>query len=458
MKQMDASRAAHHRKMTETPVSRLVSRLAVPTVISMLVSSIYNMADTFFVSQLGTSAAGAVGVVFSIMAVIQAVGFTIGMGSGVIMSRQLGAQEDEAATVTSSTAFFFSLVLGIILAVAGLLGGDGLLRMLGATETVLPYAEAYADWIFLGCPFMCASFVMNNLLRSEGKASFAMIGITVGGVLNIVLDPLFIFTFGLGTAGAAIATSLSQIVSFFILLAVFITGHSNVSIRLRAVSRKVGLYGDIIKMGLPSLSRQGLASLASVALNVSAAAYGDVALAAMTVANRTTFLLFSVLLGFGQGFQPVCSYNWGAGLYGRVRQAVLFTAAVGTVLMALLSSLAIITAPALIGAFTDDPLVLETGIKALRAQCVVLFLSGVSVTTNMSTQGTGRYGVATLLALARQGLFFIPIVLLLPRIMGLDGVIYAQGAADILTFCLSLPFLVHFLKDLKQRMLSVKRA
>ena len=246
--------------------------------------------------------------------------------------------------------------------------------------------------------------------------------------------------------------------SFFILLAVFITGHSNVSIRLRAVSRKVGLYGDIIKMGLPSLSRQGLASLASVALNVSAAAYGDVALAAMTVANRTTFLLFSVLLGFGQGFQPVCSYNWGAGLYGRVRQAVLFTAAVGTVLMALLSSLAIITAPALIGAFTDDPLVLETGIKALRAQCVVLFLSGVSVTTNMSTQGTGRYGVATLLALARQGLFFIPIVLLLPRIMGLDGVIYAQGAADILTFCLSLPFLVHFLKDLKQRMLSVKRA
>ena len=203
-------RQNHYRKMTESPVQRLIIKLAVPTIISMLVSSIYNMADTYFVSKLGTSAAGAVGVVFSVMAIIQAVGFTIGMGGGVIMSRQLGARETEKAMSSASTAFLFALALGILLAVFGVLFNKPLMRLLGATETILPYAQSYAAYIFLGAPFMCTSFVMNNLLRSEGKAAFAMVGITAGGVLNIALDPLFIFTFGLGTAGAAIATSLSQ--------------------------------------------------------------------------------------------------------------------------------------------------------------------------------------------------------------------------------------------------------
>ena len=426
-------RQNHYRKMTESPVQRLIIKLAVPTIISMLVSSIYNMADTYFVSKLGTSAAGAVGVVFSVMAIIQAVGFTIGMGGGVIMSRQLGARETEKAMNSASTAFFFALALGILLAVFGVLFNKPLMRLLGATETILPYAQSYAAYIFLGAPFMCTSFVMNN-----------------GGVLNIALDPLFIFTFGLGTAGAAIATSLSQAISFVILLAFFMMGKSNVRINIKKVSLKGRLYLDIVKMGLPSLSRQGLASLATVALNVSAAAFGDAAVAAMSITSRITFFIFSALLGFGQGFQPVCSFNWGARRYGRVYDAVRFTAAVGTAMMIIIPGICFIFSSFLLRCFiSDDAQVIEMGSLALRAQCFALAFQGICVTTNMALQSTSHYGKATFLALCRQGIFFIPVVLILPRIIGLNGVLFAQSISDILTFFVSIFFFISFLKEVK---------
>ena len=445
-------RQNHYRKMTESPVHGLIIKLAVPTIISMLVSSIYNMADTYFVSKLGTSAAGAVGVVFSVMAIIQAVGFTIGMGGGVIMSRQLGAKETEKAMSSASTAFFFALALGILLAVSGVLFNKPLMKLLGATETILPYAQSYAAYIFLGAPFMCTSFVMNNLLRSEGKAAFAMVGITAGGLLNIALDPLFIFTFGLGTAGAAIATSLSQAISFIILLAFFMMGKSNVRINIRRVSLKGRLYLDIVKMGLPSLSRQGLASLATVALNVSAAAFGDAAVAAMSITSRITFFIFSALLGFGQGFQPVCSFNWGARKYVRVYDAVRFTAAVGTILMIIIPGICFIFSAFLLQCFiSDDAQVIEMGSLALRAQCFALAFQGICVTTNMALQSTSHYGKATFLALCRQGIFFIPVVLILPRIIGLNGVLFAQSISDILTFFVSIFFFISFLKEVKDR-------
>ena len=431
-------RQNHYRKMTESPVHGLIIKLAVPTIISMLVSSIYNMADTYFVSKLGTSAAGAVGVVFSVMAIIQAVGFTIGMGGGVIMSRQLGARETEKAMSSASTAFFFALALGILLAVSGVLFNKPLMRLLGATD--------------LGAPFMCTSFVMNNLLRSEGKAAFAMVGITAGGVLNIALDPLFIFTFGLGTAGAAIATSVSQAISFLILLTFFMMGKSNVRINIRRVSLKGRLYLDIVKMGLPSLSRQGLASLATVALNVSAAAFGDAAVAAMSITSRITFFIFSALLGFGQGFQPVCSFNWGARKYGRVYDAVRFTAAVGTILMIIIPGICFIFSSFLLKCFiSDDAQVIEMGSLALRAQCFALAFQGICVTTNMALQSTSHYGKATFLALCRQGIFFIPVVLILPRIIGLNGVLFAQSISDILTFFVSIFFFISFLKEVKDK-------
>ena len=266
------------------------------------------MADTYFVSQIGTSASAAVGVVFSIMAIIQAVGFTIGLGGGILAARSLGAKEKDKADTLVSISFFFAILLGGVLAVLGIVFNKNLMKVLGATETILPYAEAYAQYIFLACPFMIGALVMNNILRSEGKAFYAMIGITTGGVLNIALDPLFIFVFGFGTAGAAIATALSQFISFIILLMAFITGKSEAEISIKKLKNfRLKILITIIKTGLPSLARQGLASVSTILVNLSAAQYGDAAIAAMSITGRITFFIFSALLGFGQGFQPVCS-------------------------------------------------------------------------------------------------------------------------------------------------------
>ena len=306
---------AQYRKMTQTPIPRLVATLAVPTIISMRVTAGYNMADTFFVAQLGTSAAGAVGIVFSLMAVIQAIGFMLGMGAGNLVSRYLGAKEQRQADCAASTAFFTALAFGLGITVLGTLFLDPLMRVLGATPTILPYARDYARYILFGAPIMCASFVLNNILRGEGKAMLAMVGIGLGGVLNIGLDPLFIYAFGLGIAGAAIATLLSQCVSFAILLACFLRRKSAVRLHIGQVSRKAEVYAHIIKTGMPSFCSQSLASVATVLLNVNAAVYGDAAVAAMSVVGRIFMFVFSFMLGFGQGFQPVAGYNFGAKRY-----------------------------------------------------------------------------------------------------------------------------------------------
>lgn len=448
----EIERKEHYKMMTETPVPRLIWRLAIPTIISMLVSSIYNTADTFFVSQLGTSAAGAVGVVFSVMAIIQAIGFTIGMGAGNILSRQLGAKEDEEATITASTGFAFALVLSLLLSIFGIAFQKDLMRLLGATETILPYAEAYAEYIFLGCPVMCLSFVMNNYLRAEGKAMYGMIGITIGGVLNIFLDPIFIFTLGFGTAGAAMATALSQLISFCILLSFFLRGKSSVRISLMKVSRDIKLYLKIVLIGLPTLMRQGLASIASVALNVAAAAFGDAAVAAMSITGRIMMFAFSAMLGFGQGFQPVSSFNYGAKRFDRVRFATKYTAFVGTILMLCVSALCIILAPAIMKAFRKDDLeVIAIGVYALRAQALLLPLTGIVTATNMGLQSTGNAVPATVLAMARQGIFFIPLILILPGFAGLKGVALSQPISDGLTFIIALFFFASFLRMLKKK-------
>ncbi len=448
----ESERAAHYKKMTETPVRRLVIKLAIPTIISMLVSSIYNMADTFFVSQLGTSAAGAVGIVFSVMAVIQAIGFTIGMGAGNIASRKLGAQDTEDANRYASTGMFMGLVLSVLLTLFGSVFIDDFMRILGATETILPYARAYARYILLASPVMCLSFIMNNYFRAEGKAFYGMVGITVGGVLNIFLDPLFIFTLGLETAGAAIATALSQLISFIILFTLFLRGKSNLRLSIKYISFKGVYYRNIVFTGLATLARQGLASAASIALNVMASGYGDAAVAAMSIANRITYFLFSIMLGIGQGFQPVAAFNYGAKRYNRVYDATKFTSAISTFMMVTVAIICFIFTRPLIMLFRRDDLeVIAIGVVALRAQALALTLTGITTVTNMALQSTGQKARATLLAMCRQGFFFIPIVLTLPRFIGLLGIELAQGIADVLTFTVSLGFYISFLRSLKAK-------
>ena len=451
MNNLDASHAAQHQKMTQTPIPRLVLSLAVPTIISMLVTSVYNMADTFFVSKLGTSASGAVGVVFSLMAIIQAVGFTLGMGAGSWISRLLGAKNPDKATQVASSGFFASLLFGLLLALFGLIFLDPFMLLLGASDTILPYAKSYAQYILLAAPVMSASFVLNNILRAEGKARFAMVGIAGGGILNILLDPLFIFGLNLGTVGAAIATAISQLISFFILLSSFLRGKTGTRLAFQKISRELSDYLQILKNGLPSFCRQGLASISSVALNQSAVIYGDAAVAAMAIVGKIFMFIFSVGLGIAQGYQPVLGYNYGARQYERVKDSFFFTLKAGILVMTLSGALCFLFASNLITAFiSDDPEVIRIGTLALRAQCLALPFLPFGVVCNMTFQSIGESWTATFLSAARQGIFFLPLILLLPRWIGLLGVQFTQPAADLLTFVCCFPFAIRFFKKLSR--------
>lgn len=443
---------SQYEKMVETPIPPLVCSLAIPTIISMLVTSIYNMADTYFVSQLGTSAAGAVGIVFSLMAIIQAVGFTLGMGSGSLSSRLLGQKRQEEVNQICSSGLFAALASGLSITLFGSLFLNPLMDLLGATDTILPYAKSYAQYILFGAPFMCSSFVMNNVLRSEGKAAYSMVGIATGGILNILLDPIFIFIFRLGIAGAAIATLVSQCISFTILLAIFLTGKSTIRLHPQYISKAPDTYKEIIQTGFPSFCRQGLASIASIALNVNAAVYGDAAVAAMSITSKIFMMVFSVMLGFGQGYQPVVGYNYGAQKYLRVKQATIFTYVAGVCMMAVLGLTGFIFAPQLIRLFRkDDAQVIAIGTVAIRAQAMALPLMPLATVMNMAFQVIGRSKKATLLSASRQGIFFLPFIVLLPMLFGLTGIEIAQALADLCTLLLTIPFAVLFIRELDEK-------
>ena len=437
-------------KMTQTPVPKLILGLAAPTILSMLITSIYNLADTFFVGQLSTSASGAVGVVSSLMAIIQALGFMLGHGAGGIISRSLGNQDTHAATKFASTSFFTALVFGIVLAGVGLSTLPGFMMLLGSTDTILPHACAYARPILIAAPLMMSSLVMNNILRYEGKANFAMIGLVTGGVLNILLDPVFMFVLGLGTAGAGIATALSQTVSFFILLSMFLRGKTVSQFRLHSVTREAREFGMILIGGAPSFGRQGLNSIGGMLLNIAARSYGDAAVAGMSIVSRIFMFIISVAIGVGQGLQPVAAFNYGARKFRRVRQAAIFTMGAAFCMLVVLVALCWVDSDALIRLFRDDPDVTAVALPAFRFQCLAILLQPVIVVANMTFQSVGKAGRATFLACCRQGVFFIPLILILPRTLGLMGVETCQPIADVFTFIVSLPFLLAFLNQLSR--------
>ena len=437
-----------YRQMTEPPVGKLICKLAVPCIISMLVTAFYNMADTYFVGMLNSNAAtGAVGVVFSMMAIIQAVGFFYGQGSGVYISAQLGKKNYQEASNMAATGFYASLATGLVICILGQIFLEPLAYFLGSTPTILPYTEAYLRVILFGAPWMTASLVLNNQLRFQGSASYAMVGIVTGAIVNIALDPIFIFVLNLGVAGAGWATIISQFVSFCLLLKGCSKG-SNINIHIRNVKFKWFYFRMILKGGFPSLARQSLASVATICLNHAAQPFGDAAIAAMGVVQRVTMFGFSTMLGFGQGFQPVCGFNYGAGLYSRVKEGFWFCVKISLVFLICVSIIGFIFAPNLIALFRDDPAVIECGARALRFQCMTLWLQSWVVMSNMMMQSMGLVAPATFLAVARQGCFFIPLVLILSAVFGLTGIQITQSIADLLTFLCAVPLQLRVLKNL----------
>ncbi len=435
--------------MTCTPVPKLICKLAFPTMISMLITTFYNMADTFFVGKLDTESVGAVGVAFSAMAIIQAVGFMFGNGSGNCLSRQLGRKQNDEAEKTASTGFFSSIIIGLVLAVLGLIFLEKLSYVLGSTDTILPYTKKYLGVVLCAAPLYIGSLSLNCQLRMQGNASLAMIGIVSGGVLNLILDPILIFTFDMGITGAAFATAISQIASFFILL-IMITRGNAVKIRLRSFSPSFHRYIKILGGGAPSFLRQGITSFAVILLNHAAGVHGDAAIAGMAITSRVVFFANAALIGFGQGFQPVCAFNYGAKLYDRVREGFWFSVKYGFAFLVFVAILLGVFAPEVAGIFRKgDAEVVAVASSALRWQVSVFPLNTWTVMVSMMLQTMGKSLRASILAICRQGIFFIPLILILPYFFGLKGVLMCQFWSDILTMSISLWFGIKTLRELK---------
>ncbi|MBQ8342490.1 MAG: MATE family efflux transporter [Clostridia bacterium] len=451
-------------KMTQTRMSRLIIGLGIPTTLSMMVTSLYNLADTFFVSLLDNlSVTAAASNLLALMSIIQAIGFTFGMGSGNLVSRLLGKRDREGADRVFSSTLLVSCICGLLILGIGFAFFTPLLKLLGCKDAeTLMHAKDYAKWLLIAAPFMCMSFVLNNVLRAEGKAVLSMIGLVVGAVVNVVLDPILILPqmANMGIEGAAIATCLSQIMSFSILLIMFFAGKTVVRFRFKAISRKFSVYKDVIATGFPSFCRQILASVCTVFLNTAAFEYGvakyateeggKAAQTALGVVNKVFMLAFSLSLGIGQGYQPVLGYNYSAKRFDRVKSAYLFTLFFSTVVMAVFAAVCAIFAPQVVGIFTSSPTAKEIGALSLRLQCICMPLLPLNFMAGLTYQSVGNKALASLLSVSRQGLFYIPAVLLLPEIFGLLGVQMCQSVADAFAFVFAIPFTLMFFATLKK--------
>ena len=433
----------HYLKMTETPVSKLILNLGIPTTISMLVTNIYNMADTYFVGTLGESAQAATGVLFTVQAIMQGIAFMLGHGGGTFIARALAEKDSETATTYISSGFFLGGILGLLIMGFGLLFLEPLVRFLGSTETIVPYAKSYGFWILMAAPFIICSFILNNGLRYEGKAFYAMFGLTAGGILNIVGDYILVIKLNMGVAGAGLATAASQVISFIILLVMYLKMAQS-TIRIRSVSGDWKLYLSICRVGLPSLIRQGLTSVTNGLLNNLTKPFGDAAIAAMSVVSRYSNFLMCVGLGMGQGFQPVASFNYQAKKYDRVKKGLLFTTAFGLIFIGAMSTISILLAEPIIAIFQKQEDVIRIGSVALRYTAIGMMFMPFSVPVNMLYQSIQQPTISSVLSLIRSGAVTIPVLLIGVPILGLTGIQIAQPCADIVAGLLSIPFIIRF--------------
>ena len=442
--------------MTETPVWKLVIALGIPTTISMLITNIYNMADTYFVSTLGKAAGGAPGIVFSIMAILQAFGFMFGHGAGSHVSRLLGAKDEERAGKFATSSLLLATLCGAVIMICGLAFLEPLMWFLGSNAEILPHAMNYAMYIFIAGPAMAASCVFNNVLRYEGKATFAMVGLTSGGIINIFLDYILIMKLGMGTAGAGLATAISQYISLVILAVPFLMGKTQSKISFKRGFISFRIVWDIVTTGFPSLIRQGLGSISTAMLNVQARFYGTAAIAAMGYVSKSVQFIFCVGLGIGQGFQPVSAFNYGAKKYSRVKRGSYVTMLFGLVMIGTLAAVCYGFAPYVIDFFNseNDSDIARIGVEALRFNCSVLWVLPATVVGNMMFQSIGKRVPAILLSALQNGVAFIPMIYILPVLAekylgnGLVGLEMAQPVAYVITAAITLPITVIFLSKL----------
>ena len=434
----------NYKRMSESNVYKLIAVLGIPTVITMLITNIYNLADTYFVGTLGDSAQGATGVLFTLQSIIQAIAFMFGHGCGTYVAKFLADKDKKNASKYASSAFFVGFIAGLLLMMFGLIFLKGFCYLLGSTDTILPYAMDYGMWVLISAPFLITSLIMNNVLRYEGKAFFAMIGLVSGGLLNIFGDFMFINVCGMGIFGAGLSTAISQVISFIILIVLFFI-HAESKISLLYMSKDIMDYLKIMRTGFPSLIRQGLNSISGGVLNNLCKPYGDSAIAAMSVVNRYSSFVMSIGLGIGQGFQPVCAFNYQIKKYDRVKKGVIFTILFGTFLVSLLAIPGIIAPEAIVWAFNHSENVIAIGKDALRYACIGTLFLPISITANMLYQCIRKSEIASFLSMLRSGLLFIPALFIFEANFKLLGIQIAQPISDVLAAIISIPFIVYFI-------------
>lgn len=434
--------------LTQAPVHRVIGVMAIPTIISMLLTSMYNLVDTFFVGKINTQSTAAVGIVFSVMFFIQAFSFFFGNGSGNYISRQLGAQNTKDAEVMASTGLFYTLVFSLIVMLLGWFFLEPISILLGSTPTILPYTRQYLGISLLGTPFIMGTFCINNQMRFQGFTKYSVYGAISGSIINCLLDPVFIFGFSMGVSGAAVASVIGQICGFVILL-IMSQKEGVIHYTHRRISFEGRFVKEIIAGGTPSISRQGLASVSTIALNSVAGNYGDAAIAAMSIVTRISMFIFSVIVGLGQGFQPMCGFCYGAKLYDRVKEGFWFSTKIGTFFLLFWSVILIIFSGEVVSLFRDDPEVIAIGIQALRYQMIIFPACSFMMMANMMMQTCRKTIRANILAASRQGLFFIPLIFVLPYFYGLFGVEICQPVSDIISLIVTIPIVWSAFKEMR---------
>ncbi|MBQ1712680.1 MAG: MATE family efflux transporter [Firmicutes bacterium] len=449
---LEERRAARRDMMLNGNLLKVIPVVALPMIVTMLIDALYNLADTYFVSQLGITATAAVGVNDSLLHLMRSVALAFGMGAASPISKLMGAKrEDEASKVASTSVFTCMMVLSILAFIAYIFRSDFVI-FLGATEGAAPYAMEYATFILISAPFTAGEVTCSQTLRAEGSTTYSMIGMVSGCVINVGLDPLFIRTFGMGVGGAALATTISKAISFFILLTPFLRGKTLLELRFKYFTPKWEIYKEIAKMGIPTLLRSSVMSLSAVFINNMARLFGDAALAAVSVANKCARLVGSAVLGFGQGLQPIGGYCWGARRYARVRQAFWTCTAIGAVVAVVLSVVLFILTPNVLGIFMDvekDAETLRIGTIMLRTQCATMFPHVWVMIINGLYQALGRPVEATILGLSRQVIFLIPAAFIMSRVWGVNGLACSQAAADVLSLIVSVSMVIYQMKKIK---------
>lgn len=451
MKDNEKQRTQRAEMMLNDPIAKLIPKMAIPTIVAFLINSIYSLADTYFVSSLGTNATAAVSVNSSLDQLIMMMGSMLAVGANSYIARLLGQGDKKKADKVLSTAFFSAMGLGAILMIFGSIFMTPLVRLLGATPTCEQYSIDYARYVLLAAPFMAANFVMNQCLRSEGSAMFSMIGMGFGGILNCILDPIFIFGLDMGVAGASLATAISKVVSFAILIFPYLAHHSVLNLSIRKFNFSKDIITNIVSVGSSSMFRSGLAVVAAIMLNDLAGNISDSVLAGVGVCTKIMMFPFSIILGFGTGFQPVAGYNWGAKRFDRVNESYNFSskvAVIGALIMA--AALAVFAKPIIVLFAGTDPEMLEIGTICMISQCIALPVHAWVAVVNMLCAGLGNAKGALALSTARQGSCFIPTLYLMAWLLGANGIATVQAVADVLTLALAIPIIIGMEKKINQ--------